>query len=84
MDMGAWSIKDKKFWFMFGVFVFFLGLYVLDEYVLRMFSVNGIDSFRILMGLWGLAFGFYGVYAHGYMEGLKDGEKTESNKTESE
>jgi len=74
-------MKDKKFWFMFVVFLLFLGVYALDEYVLRMFSAKGIDSFRILMGLWGLAFGFYAVHAHGYMEGLKDG-KTESNKTE--
>jgi len=73
-------MKDKKFWFMFVVFLLFLALYLFGEYVLKMSSVYGVDSFRILMGLWGLAFSFYAVHAHGYMEGLKDG-KTESNKT---
>ena len=73
MDMGVlWVVEDRLFWFMFVVFLIFLG----------MFLVTNIVGLGALMGLWGLAFGFKAIHAYGYMEGFNDG-KTESNKTES-
>lgn len=57
------------FWVLFIGFILFLGGYMIDTYFLRVFY----DVFKMMLGLWGIMFGFYMVYWFGYLEGNEKG-----------